>query len=285
MTNRDVERIRFVTQHFNDLQGLRFLVPLGLMILSVGGTTYFDNRPLVILRAGLFLTGALLMIGARRYYRDRFGEVESEPAYEPGELHSLSISPVGPVSRLRGFQGVTPRVRFLLMTLGLALTVFFIFQAVAPTITIDVDESLVRPPWATLDSVVLYGEPWTRGIASVISRDPISPSTAKAVIGQSLYALCGALFLGTWLWRGRQRSQRYYLWLGALLLGLSAGGTFLGYFVWEDREWTVRILNLLIPLVVHLWVALLLCGSALILAGLLDHLQLVRVLRPVKERP
>ncbi|PYQ59251.1 MAG: hypothetical protein DMF53_19125, partial [Acidobacteria bacterium] len=124
MTTRDVERIRFVTQHFNDLQGLRLLVPLGLIVLSVGGTTYFDNRPLMILRAGLFLAGALLMLGARRYYRDRFGEVESETAYEPGELHSLSIySPAGPISRLQGFQEVTPRVRFLLMTLGLAFVV------------------------------------------------------------------------------------------------------------------------------------------------------------------
>src|SRR5436305_821109 len=155
MTTRDVERIRFVTQHFNDLQGLRLLVPLGLIVLSVGGTTYFDNRPLVILRAGLFLAGALLMLGARRYYRDRFGEVESETAYEPGELHSLSIySPAGPISRLQGFQEVTPRVRFLLMTLGLAFVVFFVLQSIVPTVAVEVDESLVRPPWATLDSVL-----------------------------------------------------------------------------------------------------------------------------------
>jgi hypothetical protein len=284
MTTRDVERIRFVTQHFNDLQGLRLLVPLGLIVLSVGGTTYFDNRPLMILRAGLFLAGALLMLGARRYYRDRFGEVESEPAYEPGELHSLSIySPAGPISRLQGFQEVTPRVRFLLMTLGLAFVVFFVLQSIVPTVAVEVDESLVRPPWATLDSVVLFKEDWTMGIWDQIHLPVAGPSTNKAVAAQLLYALCGALFLGTWIWRGRQRSQQYHLLLGALLLGLSACGTFLGYFVWEDRELPVRLLDLVVPLVVHLWVALLLCGSALILAGLLDHLQLVRVLKPLRE--
>ena len=31
------------------------------------------------------------------------------------------------------------------------------------------------------------------------------------------------------------------------------------------------------------WLALLLCGSAMILAGLIDHWQLVRVLKPVAE--
>lgn len=284
MNAQQIDRIRFVTQHFNDLQGLRFLVPLGLIVLSMGGTTYFDNRPFLLLRAGLFLTGALLMLGAPRYYRNRFGEVESEPAYEPGELHSLSVySPAGPVSRLQGFQGMPPRGRFLLLTLGLALAAFSVLQTIAPTIRVDIDESLVRPPWAALDSVFLFQEDWTVGIVDRIHLLPTGPFTNQAVAAQLLYALCGALLLGTWLWRGRQRSQRYPLMLGALLLGLSACGTFLGYFVWEDRELPVRILNLLVPLVVHLWVAVLLCGSSLILAGLLDHWQIARVLRPVGE--
>jgi hypothetical protein len=284
MTTRDVERIRFVTEHFNDLQGLRFLMPLGLIVLSLGGTTYFDNRPFLVLRAGLFLTGVLLMLGAPRYYRSRFGVVDSAPAYEPGELHSLSIySPAGPISRLQGFQGMTPRVRFLLMSLGLTFVIFYALQSIAPTVAVQVDESLVRPPWAALDSVVLFKEDWTVGIWDQIHLPVAGPSTDKAVAAQLLYALCGALFLGTWIWRGRQRSQRYHLILGALLLGLSACGTFLGYFVWEDRELPVRILNVIVPLVVHLWVAVLLCGAALILTGLLDHRQLARVLKPVME--
>jgi hypothetical protein len=31
MVIRELERIRFITQHFNDLQGLRVGVPLGLI--------------------------------------------------------------------------------------------------------------------------------------------------------------------------------------------------------------------------------------------------------------
>jgi hypothetical protein len=279
MSSQTIDRIRFVTRHFRELQGLRFLVPLGLIILSVGGTTYFDNPPWVALRVGFFLTGTLLMLGAGRYYRDRFGEVEPEPPYEPGELHSLAVySPSGPVSRLRGFQVLTPRARFLLITLGLAFAIFFVLQAIAPTIQVEEDQSLVQPPWATLDYVFMADEPWTRGIGAIIGRSPVSSSTEKAVAGQLLYALCGAWLLGTWLWRGRRGSQGYHLALGVLLLGLSACGTFLGYFVWEDRELPVRIINLLLPAVAHLWTALVLCGSSLILAGLLDHQQLARAL-------
>jgi len=284
MNAQKIDRIRFVTQCFNDLQGFRFLVPLGLIVLSVGGTTYFDKLPFLLLRAGLFLTGVFLMLGARRYYRNRFGVVESEPAYEPGELHSLSVySPGGPVSRLQGFQVMKPRVRFLLATLGLAFAIFFVLQEIAPTLAVEEDESLVRPPWASLDSVVLFKEEWTMGIWDRVIPPAPGPSTSRAVVAQLLYALCGALLLGTWIWRGRQRFQRYHLLLGALLLGLSACGTFLGYFVWEDRELPVRLLDLVVPWVVHLWVALLLCGFALILAGLLDHLQLARVLKPLRE--
>src|SRR3954452_24391068 len=63
MTTGDVERIRFVTRHFNDLQGLRYWVPLGMITLSVGGTTYFSSWSFVVLRAALFLGGLLLMLG------------------------------------------------------------------------------------------------------------------------------------------------------------------------------------------------------------------------------
>ena len=38
MKTPDLDRIRFITRHFNDLQGLRYWVPLGLVILGLGGT-------------------------------------------------------------------------------------------------------------------------------------------------------------------------------------------------------------------------------------------------------
>jgi hypothetical protein len=284
MATRDLDHIRFVTRHFNDLQGLRYWVPVGLITLSVGGATWFSNRPLVILRAVLFLGAILLAFGARRYYRNVFGEVERQTAQPAAELYPVSIfSPAGPTPRLEGFQLMAPAARHLLAIMGLAFTLFFILQAVTPTIMIEVDESLVQPPWSTLDSVFLFQESWTRGINSIVSRGPLPPSTVKAVLGQALYALYGSFFLGLWLWRGRRPSQSYHLALGILLLGLAAFGTFLGYFVFADGL-RYEVANLFVPAVVHLWIALLLCGSSMILAGLLDHWQLVRTLgRPMAQ--
>ncbi len=104
-----------------------------------------------------------------------------------------------------------------------------------------------------------------------------SSSTRKAVFGQMMYALYGSLLFGVWLWRERRLSQSYHLVLGVLLLGLSALGACLGFLTRAKGE-TAQILNLFVPATVHLWVAVLLCGSSMILAGLFDHWQLVRAL-------
>jgi hypothetical protein len=289
MSPESLDRVRFVTRHFNDLQGLRLLVPLGLMILSLGGATYFANRSLVLVRGALFLAGTLLLLGAPRYYRRRFGEVEPECAAAGGELYALSIySPAGSLPPLAGAQGMAPRAKFLLLALGVAFTIFFVAQAIAPTVAVEVDDSLVQPPWATLDSVVLFMPDWSRGIDAVLHKPAPGPNTFRAVAGQLLYALCGSLLLATWLWRRRfsrepSRSQSYHLALALPLLALSITGTCLGYFVWDEGR-IANILNFLLPALVHLWVALLLCGAALIAAGLLDHRQLARALgRPVEE--
>jgi hypothetical protein len=92
-----------------------------------------------------------------------------------------------------------------------------------------------------------------------------------------MYALYGAFFLGVWLWRERRLSQSYHLVFGVLLLGLSALGICLGFLTRANGE-IAEVLNLFVPAAVHLWVALLLCGSSMILAGLLDHWQLVHAL-------
>src|SRR5215210_26593 len=279
MDTRDLDRIRFVTRHFNDLQGFRYWVPLGLLTLSVGGTTYFDNLPLVALRALLFLGAVLVAFGARRYYRNTFGQIDHQAVRPTLQLSPVSIfSPAGPTPRLEGFPLVAPAMRPLLLTMGLALFLFFILQAISPTISIVESQSLAEPPWLTLDSVFLAEPAYTRGIQSVLSGRLIPSSAAKAVVTQAIYALCGSLFLGVWLWRERRLSQSYYLILGAPLLGLSVVGTFLGYFVYEEREPVIRTLDLFLPAAIHLWIALLLCGSAMIVAGLLDHWQLVRAL-------
>jgi len=283
METRKLDRIRFVTRHFNDLQGLRYWVPLGLLTLSVGGTTYFESPQFLILRAVLFLAAFLVAFGAGWYYRRTFGEVEPQPLSPARELQTLSIfSPAGPTPRLGGFQRVPPMMRAVLIPLGLAVVLFTAFQAAGPRIRIDEDESLIQPPWATLGTVLFSESPVTGGYSSMVL--PTSPSTAKAVGGQLLYALVGSCFLGIWLWRERRRSQSYYLAVGVLLLGLAALGTSVGYFYGKEGE-VARIVNLFLPAVIHLWVAVLLCGAAMILAGLLDHWQLVRVLgKPTLEK-
>lgn len=280
MTTRDLERIRFVTRHFHNLQGLRYWVPLGLLTLSVGGTTYFENRPFVILRAAMAVGAVLLFFGARLYYRRAYGEVERQPVLPAAAVSTVSIfSPAGPTQRLESPQMMAPAARSFLITMGAAFAFFLILQAISPSFSVTADESLVQRPWDTLKSLMISwpvekpinGAPW-----------PILPSTAKAFYGQMLYALFGSFFLCMWLWRERRSSQSYYLALGIPLLGLSALGASLGFFYLSPGR-LAPIVAFFEPVVLHLWLALFLCGSSMILVGLLDHWQLVRTLGP-KEK-
>ncbi len=271
MQSRDLDRIRFITRHFNDLQGLRYCVPVGFLTLSVGGTTYFSNRSWMLLRAGLFLGAFLLVLGARRYYRRSFGEVERKPVQPVAEISSLSIySPAGSTLGLARSQGIPPAVQRFFLTTGLVLALFVILQSISPSIMIDVDESLIQQPWRTLNSISFFELSEAPGLAWE------SRTTVKAVFGQMIYALYGAFFLGVWLRRERRLSQSYHLALGAVLLGLSVLGTCLGYLARTQGE-IAGILDFFVPAVAHLWVALFLCGSSMILAGLLDHWQLVQL--------
>ena len=272
METRDLDRIRFVTRHFNDLQGLRYWVPLGLITLSAGGTPYFDNRRFVILRAALFVGAFLLMLIARRYYRNTFGEVERPPVLPAAEPATLSIySPAGP-PRLASSSGISPVVQRFLFIMGLALSLYWILQATGPAMQIYVQESMVRPPWFVPGTVFSF--------RSNGADFPIAPSTSKALFAQIMYVLYGSFFLGVWLWRERRLSQSHYLALGVLLLGLSVLGATLGYFVRHDF---VAAMSMIPPkaslAVTRLWMGVLLCGASMVLVGLVDHGQLVWALR------
>ena len=106
---------------------------------------------------------------------------------------------------------------------------------------------LLWPPWVTIDSEVVY---WSG-----------DPAMTRSMLIRMLYALCGLFFLGSWWLRGQRLSQSHCLGIGLLL---SIG------------PW-------LAPSAVHLGMALLACGSSLVLGGVLDHLQLVRVLGRKEE--
>jgi hypothetical protein len=272
MKARELDHVRFAARHFNGLQGLRYWVPLGLITLSVGGTTYFESPPFRILRAVLLFGAVLLAFAARRYYRDHFGEVEPKPVsfVKPG---AFSIySPAGGVSPIgSGFQDVRPAVRLFSLAMGLVFAVLLTVWSMSPSVILEEDESLVQAPWHAPDSIFMATTdgvgPWWLG--------------SKALLGQFLYALFGSFFLAVWLWRERRASQSYYLAFGLLLLGLAAFGASLGWMLSPGMGSWSRLADSLAPFVGHLWVSLLLCGGSMIVAGLLDHLQLARML----ERP
>jgi hypothetical protein len=258
----DLERIRFTTQHFNDLQGLRLAVPLGLITLGCAGPA--------ALRFVLFPAALLLMAGAKRYYRNAFGAVEQMP----DDLAALSIySPAGPVPRLAVARPAMPFARPFLMTVTLALTVFTYFQALPPNLVVA--GSLGQHPRIFREPSPLYGPPWIHGYPHGNEMRP--PSMLKAVFAQTTYVFYGSFFLAVWFWRRCRGSQAYQLALAVLLLGLSGLGTSLAYLVRLDGGIPPRI-DLVLPALVYPGAALLVCGSALVLAGLLDHWQLVRAL-------
>ena len=268
MLTGELERIRFVTQHYNDLQGLRFAVPLGLITLAWGGPLF--------LRTVLLLSAVLLLLGGKWYYRRTFGEVEQQPLDPASELCPASIfNPAGPFSRLEGFPQVTPFARHLLIAATLALGVFTFFQAIPPNFLVEGDASTGEPLRILLEPAPSIGPPLIKVLDGAAVR---APSMQKAVLAQTMYVLYGALLLGVWFWRGRRQSQSHHLVLGILLLGLSALGTSLGYLARPGGGAMPRIIDLSLPALVDPLMAVLLCGSSMALVGLLDHWQLVRAL-------
>jgi hypothetical protein len=259
METRDLDRIRFVTQHFNDLQGLRYWVPLGVITLGWGGPTF--------LRVASFLGALLLMLGAKRYYRNAYGEVEQQP------VDPVPVPIFGPpISRLEGIQQVTPIVRHFLVTVAVAVALFSFCQAVPPNFLVEGDESLDQHPRIFLEPAPSLGPP----LIKVLEGAPVrAPSMIRAVVAQTMYVLSGSLFLGIWLWRERRGS--HHLVLAILLLGLSALGTSLGFLAGRNGEIAPNI-DFFLPVLVYPGMALLACGSSMILAGLIDHWQLVRAL-------
>jgi hypothetical protein len=229
-----LDRIRFVTRHFHDLQGLRTLVPAGLLTLSAGAVTGVTNPVLLSLQALSFLAAVLLVARAGRYYSAAFGEVEA-PAERPVVApYALSIfSPAGSTAWLDSSPQAIPLRRRLPMILMMAPAAFLLFQL------------LFWPPWIKLDSIVIFD--------AYDSFLPTAPTAFEAFSSPLIAGLGGSFLLCLWLLRQRRLSQIHHLVLGTLLLGLATQTA-------------------------HTWVMLLLCGSALALAGLLDHRQLVRAL-------
>ncbi|HEX3555245.1 MAG TPA: hypothetical protein VIA62_18625 [Thermoanaerobaculia bacterium] len=268
MKPEDPDRIRFVTRHFNELQGLRCMVPLGLITLATGLTTASHSLPLLLLYGVLTAGAFLLLTRSRAYYRTTFGEVERQPVNPSAQLAPVSIfSPAGPAPRIgseRKF--LNPSARTLFTVMGLAFIPFSILWAISPTVVID------QPThWSHLASqTVMYA-----GAREL---------TLEALVSM-MYFVFGSLFLGIWLWRGRRLSQAHYLVLGLPLLGLAILGVALGLVL--PALWDLGIAGItryFVPALRSPESAQILCGTAFVLAGLLDHRQLVRALgQPAME--
>jgi hypothetical protein len=79
MATTDLERIRFVTRHFTDLQGLRSAA-LGGLIVVIGLSESMGGALRIVLALVLGAGSLGLLIFAPRYYRRTFGEVERQPS-------------------------------------------------------------------------------------------------------------------------------------------------------------------------------------------------------------
>jgi hypothetical protein len=270
-----LDHIRFATRHFNDLQGLRYAVPLGLVTLALGGVLHFASWPALLLVPAA-AAALLLAFASGRHYRRVYGEVQAEPPYPVEELHGLSIyHPAGPTPRLAGFQQLTPRARHFLAMLLLMAGLCWVLQLLSRNVLIVGSETAGQHPRIHSAAPLEY-DPYLGWISAF---DGIfkPPGTVRAIYGQMAYAVYGAFFLGLWLWRERRPSQRHHLALAVLLLGLSALGTSLGVIAPADGR-PGPVLDFLSPVLVYPGVALLLCGAAMSLAGLYDHRQLARAL-------
>jgi hypothetical protein len=257
MTSRDIERIRFVTRHFNELQGLRTLVPMGVLLTIQGAAHFFRDWPFTYFIVILAILGSLAWYPrADRYYRRTFGEVEQRQAGLGMGGSSLPVySPAGRAPLAAGTRPLDPRLRWLILAAVAAYALLLLLKAILPSAALLTDRSRVDSRWL------------------------------HPLLAQMMCYIFGTLLLGMWfLKRERRLSQTYYLAIGLSLLGLAVLGSVLGLILPELRNLKVgSILQLFLPFLADPSWAQILCGTSMVLAGLLDHLQLVRVLRPVGE--
>jgi hypothetical protein len=254
VTQPDLDRIRFVTRHFNGLKGGLILVALGLSFLSTGaGYNGWGHYAVVFyLRIALIFGYLALMLYAKTYYQKRFGEVLEQREELPHQ-EALSIYGSGagrrPVYADTG-PGLLMVGRVLLIG-GLGVIVFVGVRMVSPT----------------------------AGMPSMPDELPIFGSFAT--VQQLMDIVLGALFLSTWISRGRSLSQGYYLALALLMLGIPALGASQGFLLpaLQDHG-LIRMVRFALPAADDMYMGMLLCGASCLLAGLLDHRQLARAFKP-----
>jgi hypothetical protein len=254
MTSPDLDRIRFVTRHFNGLKGGLNLVALGLFFLSMGARYNGWGHYAVVfyLRTALIFGSFALTLYANTYYRKRFGEV-LERREELPHQEALTIYGSG-AGRRPVYADVGPGLlafgRMLLIG-GLCVIVYVGLRRVSPTVSMP----------SMSDSLPIF--------------------RTFATVQQLMDIALGALFLSTWISRGRSLSQGYYLALALLMLGIPALGATQGFILpalWDHG--LIRMARFVPAATDGFETNFLLLGASCLLAGLLDHRQLVRALKP-----
>lgn len=195
----NLDRIRFVARHFNELKGLR-LAGLGLLFLTAGAGSFGQGPivaalPVFAVRLVLLTGGFVLTLYAKTYYEKRFGEVQSlsEPIPEALTIYSSGVAPRARYTTAKYNVWLLPR---MLLIGGFCLIVYVALRRTSPAVYVHMQSTSV-PAYA---------------------------------IGQQLIALAlASLFLNSWISRGYRLSQAYYLVLGLLMLGLPALGASMGF--------------------------------------------------------
>ncbi len=277
MTNRDLDRIRFVTRHFKELQGLRLLIPLGLLQIASGMTGGFAKVPrlapwTLALHGMAVVVAFFLLFRAASYYRS-YGYVEPQRGAPFARDPALSIfSPDGPAPRLAVDPPQFRGHLWSLLPMGVGLVLLASLHAIGPRVELLTDGWTLDPWLQFTPPVVLRTD---SGEVAKMSRSPWfrfeeTKHIVRLLQTEGMYALWGSLFLGIWLLRGRRLSQAYYLALALPLLGLAALGASM------ELVPPPALFSYVLLALAHSWIAQVLQGSAMLLAGLLDHLQLVR---------
>ena len=257
MKSPDLDRIRFVTRHFNELKGGLSLVALGLVFLSPAAAYIGRDHYAVVfyLRMALIFGSAALVLYARTAYQKSFGEVlewreelprqEALTLYGSGAVRRPVYADMGPGLLMLGH---------MLLIGSLGVIVYVGLRMVSPTV----------------------------GMPSM--SDPLPIFGSFATVQQLMDIVLGALFLSTWISRGRSLSQGYYLALALLMLGIPALGASQGFILPALRDHgLIRMARFVLAATDGFEMDFLLLGASCLLAGLLDHRQLVLALKPAVE--
>jgi hypothetical protein len=254
MTSPDLDRIRFVTRHFNELKGLG-LMGSGLLLVGLG-VPYFAGNSLresvlaFCVQISLTVSSVVLTFYAKTYYQKRFGEVRALGEPMPRQ-EALTIYSSGVASR-SGNAGPGANAwlfRRMLLIGAFGLAIYVALRMLSPSIHITGPSAADRQGFAISQQVIEI--------------------------------LIGAHFLSTWIWRECRLSQVYYLALAVVMLGLPALGASLGFILpalWDHG--LIHVARYVLPALNNMRLGQLFCGLSFLLAGLLDHRQLVRALSP-----